>query len=364
MVGDETTRTSIVTIGAMTRIRLRLCRGYRTDVVEVPLGDLLLGTASDCHVVVDGAAARHAWLRPRRGQLLLAPGSKTGRRPAIAGTRIEAPVVLAPGRAFQLSSVSVTADVLARPGLVGQTIGGWVCTRELAGFSPARRSFEAIGPDGPGRVHQVEGASPALATTWPGVIHRVPGVVVWAEPGPVGLSLATVLEAHAAGAVTWPVEAGVVLLTQLTEALCEYHDRSGPHGALRPELIYVDVNGRVALSHPDPWAVDYAYQPERIRLGGVPDPESDTYSWWRIAHQILDGFALRLPILLSVRARLPRPPADRAELLAASEAVRRWAIDGGLDPTAVHLARGIRLADSLRAVPLARVGARAPAIMG
>ena len=340
----------------MTRIRLRVGRGDRSDVVEVPLGDHLLGSSAACGVVIDGVAERHAWLRPRRGRLLLAPTSHSARRPALDGVRVEAPVVLAPGQAFQLANVHVRPSLVDDDRcLTGRAVGDWRCGREVGSPALARRTYFAMSPMGSGWVHQVEPV--AANDAWRRQLERVAEVrcygrsVVWFEPGEPAVTLDVVFLAQATGSVGWPTEAGIVLVTQLVEALCEYHDQHGPHGALRPALVAIDGEGRLTLSHPDPWSRHANYQPERVRLGGAPDFVSDAYGWWRLAL----GCARRFPGLSGLRTLLPTPPVGRAPLLVAAEGVRRWAVRAGFDPTGVHLARGIRLMLAHRAKPLVRV---------
>ncbi len=337
----------------MAGIRLRLRRGYRAEVVEVPAQDVLLGSHRDCGVVVEGAAERHAWLRPRRGRLILAPVAGAARRPSMANVRIDAPVVLAPGARFHLGDVLVApslSDDLS--GLTGRQIAGWRCDREIGSERLRRRIWSASSPRGPGRVHVLadppDGWRRWAARSMTLVPHG--GAVAWFEPGQPGISLDVLLRAHAAGAVVWPDEAGIVVITQLVEGLCAFHDRLGAHGALRPELVFVGTDGRVSLMLPDPSAGDDDFQPESVRLGAAPTPATDAFGWWRLAHAVLRVF----PRLAGARAALPRAPSNRAALIAAADGIRRWAVEAGFDPTATHLARGARLAE--RAPRLAWVG--------
>ena len=343
----------------MARIRLRLRRGYRADVVEIPLRDTLLGSDPHCTVVIDGVADRHAMLLPRRGTLLLAPAANRARRPVLEGTRLEAPVILA-DRIFQLADVQVGASLATGSfSLSGQTVLGWSCGRQVGSARLVRRIYEArhtVDSARSGRVHQL----PSASESWLRALERHTEVardgdaVAWVEPAAEGISLDVLVAAHVSGAVTWPVEAAIVIVTQLAEALCEFQERVGPHGAVRPELVFLDVDGRVSLGFADPSSVDFAYQAEHVRLGGRPDAASDAFGWWRLAHVVLGAFSG----LKAVRARLPVPPRGRAAMLEAAEGVRRWAVEAGLDPTAVHLARGVRVAH--QAPPVGRVGVLDP----
>ena len=328
---------------SMSRIRLRLRRGYRVDVVEVPTADVLLGSDPTCGVVVEGTAAQHAWLLPRRGRLLLAPVAHTPRRPAVDGQRIEAPVVLGAEQTFQLADVAVVAQTASGPaGLEGQQIGPWYGEREVGGALLPQRFFVARSGSTEARLAQISSGDAENWQAWlesQTTVYRADGALVWVESGPAAISLQTMLAAHRHRALRWPIEAAVVVMTQLAEALCDYHDRWGVHGALRPELVYVDIDGRLSLPLAAPCGIDLSYQPESVRLGAAPDRNTDLYGWWRLAHRVLAGFGLR-----RLRRALPTPPRDRGALLAAAEGVRRWSVEQGFDPTAVHVARGVGLA--------------------
>ena len=335
----------------MGRIRLRVRRGYRADVVEVALRDVLVGSGPGCDVIVDGVAERHARLLPRRGRLLLAPAPRTPRRPAVFGSRVDAPVVLGPDQPFQLADVEVRAEVVStEETLVGRMVGPYRAHREIGSEHLGQRIYRAESPNGPARLHQA--VRTEMAPRFLAVLdgYEVGAQVVWAETGAPAVALNGLLAAHRRGAVRWPVQAGVVLVTQLAEAVCDFHNRVGPHGALRPELVFIDTSGRVSLGFPAATDRSWTFQPEAVRLGQAPDIASDLFGWWRLTHAILSVFA----DASLVRPLLARPPTDRAELLAAAEGVRRWAVDRGLDPTAMHLRRGVEVA--VRAPPLVRPG--------
>ncbi|MEO1337404.1 MAG: FHA domain-containing protein, partial [Myxococcota bacterium] len=328
-------------------IRLRLRCGYRTDVVEVPSADTLLGSAPDCGVIIANAAPQQAWLLPRRGQLLLAPVANATRRPAVDGVRVEAPVVLAPGQAFQLGDVEVCATRVESAPTLGTMVGPWRLDRDVGADGVAPNIYLASKPDGFACVFRVCHRDIASEADWaPRAVDRVAaqafesGDFWWSVPGPPGFTLDTLMAAHQQGAIVWPAEAAVVLVTQMAEALCAYHDALGPHGALRPELLFVDREGRISLVYPGPGATDWDYQPESVRLGGLPSKTTDLYGWWRLTRWLM----LRFPQLAAQAAIWARAPETRGELLAAAESLRRWAIDAGHDPSAMHVARGVRLA--------------------
>ena len=334
----------------MTHIRLRLRRGFRANVVEVPAGDILLGSHPDCDVVVAGAGERHARLLPRRGRLLLAPVVDTPRRPAVDGTRIDAPIILGDSAVFALADVHITPKlVFGSPSLAGRPVGPWICGEEVGSALLLRRVHAASGPEGPGRVHHLP-ASVAWENGPPPGTTRVEDGLAWFELGLAGIALDTLLDAHDSRAVRWPEEAAIVIVTQLVEALCAFHTQRGVHGALRPELVWLDVEGRLSLMGPDPTARSLDYQPEAVRMGAPPDQASDLFAWWRLAHEVLARFAA----LAAVRSTLPIPPPNVTALLEAAEGVRRWAVGSGLDPTATHVARGVRVAE--RTPPVAWQG--------
>ncbi len=339
----------------MIRLRLRFRRGYRTDAVELPFGDVLLGSGPKAHVVVDGAATEHAWLRPRRGRLLLAPANGTARRPVVDGARVDAPIVLGGRQTFNLSGTEVEAWLdEGPPSLSGTQLGNWRIGRELDSDGLARRTYEASSSAGTARVHQAGlGAPGQWWSAWMSMteVFAREGEIVWIEAGPTRMTLEALLNAHALGAVRWPAEAGIVLITQFAEALCAYHDVLGVHGALRPELIVVDIRGRLSLRWPVPGDRAWSYQPEAVRLGAAPTFSTDMFGWWCVAQQILGHF----PQMVAAKTRLPVPPSDRSELLAAAEGIRTWSDELGLDPTAVHVARGVGIAT--KTPPIARIGA-------
>lgn len=384
-------------MAVMPLVRVRVACWGRVELHEVEGPDLELGRDPRADVVLhhDSVAPRHARLVLRRGRLILADLGLAKQGTSRGRERLLAPVALQPGERFGVGEVSLAAWPVVRgdEGLSGRRVEASVVSAELESADPGARRYRAVLDDGaPAELVVARPDLPlAAAEAWlarargtgPGRPPHVAPLAGWGvhdrspyliERLPEGLRLAQVLEGVERGTVTLPLEAIVVVIAQLAEAVAAFESTWGVHGALDPRAVHLGLDGGVVLLRPGPLAMgpraidDGCLAPER-RFGEPPETASDAFSLGVLGKSVL---ARRRDCPVRIRALCywlahVEPTSRPKDLTAVAAELRDAAQAASLDPTAGHVGRVVRLLAPNMARPLCTVrvpSAPAPSHIG
>jgi hypothetical protein len=336
-----------------SRVRFRAAGRDRVEHLEVEGSEWAVGAGAE-------AAVRLAWGPPvaaevlvRRGQYILRPAGPAA--VTVEGAPVRAPRVLAPEEAFVVGALSLSLAPVAGPPVqdLAALLGPF--ERELAWPGPGRRfALRAGGEAGwaPG-----EGAAP-VGAAGPGLAEAraVPGLggAGWLEALPPGVRLAELLARLEYGDVGLPPEVAVALIGQLSLALATLHAAFGPHGALTPGFIHLGAQGQVFVVRPPPGArAEEPWLSPEGRFGAGPSVADDAFALASLGVKLLLATGAPAEALAPLTPLLQSDPERRAtDLEAATWALRRRVEGAGLDATAAHLARPVRLLLAERSKPL------------
>ncbi len=293
-----------------------------------------IGRDRSCSVVVDhpSVAAHHAQVILRRGRFIVCPRGPLSIRHA--GTEIRAPVALNAQDEFQLGDITVS---LFEP--TGPT---WAELRPILG--PVQREW-STGADL--RIFDLggglEGYAAALA---PSQTHTqaVASAQVWRGDLKPGVRLRAIMRRMEDDSLKLLPEVAVALIGQIGTVLQRLHE-TGPVGGVGPDTVHLGQDGQVQLLRAGPCGPqDEAYQSPERRLGGPVSRHDDAYAFASLGIRLLrlcggpdEAWSALSPLLQSA------PQRRSLGLQQAAVQVRRLAEGGGLDATAAHLARAVRL---------------------
>ncbi|MCK6546850.1 FHA domain-containing protein kinase [Myxococcota bacterium] len=357
----------------MPLVRVRVEYRGRVELHEVEGPDVELGRDRRADVVLhhESVAPRHARLMLRRGRLILADLGLAKQGTTRGRERLFAPVALAEGEPFGVGEVSLAAWSVAPgdEGLSQRSIETSSVGVELESADPGARRYRVQLDDGARaelaiarpelrRVDAEAWLAKARATgpgrppqlvplAWWGVHERSPYLI---ERLPEGLRLAQLLDGVARGALTLPLEAVVVIIAQLAEAVAAFEQTWGVHGSLDPRMVHLGLEGAVVLLRPGPLAtspraIEDAYLAPERRFGLPPTPSSDAFALGVLGKAVLGrrrDCPVRLRALCYWLAHVT-PTSRPRDLTAIAAELRDAAQAASLDPTAGHVARAVRL---------------------
>ncbi len=315
------------------QVILRAAQGARDEGVELHGQAWSLGSSSACDIQIahHSVAPIHAELTLRRGRFLLR-GTATG-RVARAGARLQGPVVMAFGEGFQPGAVTV--EVRTQPG------------PPIADLKPHAGRLGRLSTDRPFRCYDAEHGEVCWAPYAP------PGVVglgvgsgqIWYQPFPEGVRLKALLDRLQDASLGPPAELAVVFVAELGRGLVAHHKIFGPHGSLGPQSVHLGVRGEVSLM-PAPLDIGPAIawmSPERAH-GGPPSLGDDAFAFASLSMNLLRACGAPTGIWGPLSRLLQVDPGRRnADIMAVVGHVRARAEAAGLDASAQHLARVVRL---------------------
>lgn len=338
----------------VARVRFRAAGRDRVEQLEVEGAQWSLGSGPEATVRVHhrAVAPLHAEVLLRRDRFIVRPAGHG--TVAVDGHPIRAPRVLAPGETFTLGDLALSVTPAPGPPIAVLAEGA---ARELDWPEPGRRFLLAAGgelawaPADPTWATAME----AGAAAGPGLAEAAfVGAGRWREALPPGVRLAELMARLAWGDLGLPPEVAVAVLGQLAEALTTLHAGFGPHGALTPDFIHLGERGQVlvvrpppGLRAPEPWL-----SPEG-RFGAAPSVEDDAFALASLGVSLLRATGAPSEAYAPLTPLLQSDPGRRAtDLQAATETLRRRVEGAGLDATAAHLARPVRLLLGERTQPL------------
>lgn len=319
-------------------LRVGIWRAGRGRVIEAP-DPLWVGADPDCAVRLEGRHiwGQHAALYERRGRVVLA--ARGGARVRVDGAPITAPVVVPPGAEIDVGGFALQVRVVEGPG------PGWVGSETPVGRVTSQlddpeanvrryltaENWELTVSPGPAETAW----RVALERAYPGGrwIERGPEVA-FAAPRPPGRSAAELCFAVERGQLTPPIEALVVIVARVLEAV---DARAGLHGGVWPDRIWLGRTGEVSVlpcgPAPGPRDLDGdPYVSPSRRMGVAPTAEDDRYA---------------LAVLLT---RLGQHPDRAAWLFEGWErgafSVLERAHRAKVDPVAQHVARVVAVLDA------------------
>lgn len=316
-----------------TQAVLHASQGQRHECVELHGTDWHLGSSSSCDIQLahPSVVAQHAQLMLRRGRFLLR-GTSSG-TVARSGDRVQGPVVLAQSDSCQLGAVTIRVASQAGPRLAQLAA--------LTGDLGRQRGQSRL------RSYAAESGEVYWAPCAPrGVVGLAVGEgQLWHQPMPTGVRLQALLNRVQDESLRLPGELAVVFVSQLAAALSRYHRAHGAHGAVGPSLIHLGTNGSVCLVAapielgPDPgWL-----SPERA-YGSGASRQDDAFTFASLSMHLLRICQTPTHTWGPLTRLLQVDPARRAlDVTEAAAEVRARSEALGLDPTAQHLARAVRL---------------------
>lgn len=370
----------------MALVRLRVAYRGQAELHEVDGPDIEIGRDPSCRVSVDhsSVAHHHARILIRRNRLILTDLGQAKTGTSRNGERVLAPVALADGEAFTLGDVEFSArlvDVRDR-GLRGREFSFGTVAAELESEDVRVRRYELWTPDGlRAELAVVQPEVPfELARSWASRMsstsrqepHLAPllsceaidGRSALLEAVPAGLRVARLIAAAQEGLIGVPVEAMIVVLAHLADAVAALGTAIGAHGAIDPAAVQLGLDGSISLLRPGPCPDDRSLKDELVaperRFSFEATPAGDAFALGKIGALLLsltDGCPPRMRAICSwlAHAEPRRRPSDLATL--ASE-LRTAAMKDGLDPTFAHVARAVRALVPTRNRPLASVVTR------
>lgn len=370
----------------MALVRLRIAHRGQAELHEVDGPDIEIGRDPSCQLSVDhtSLAQHHARILIRRNRLILTDLGQAKTGTSRSGERVLAPVALADGEAFTLGDVEFSArlvDVRDR-GLRGRSFSFGTVVAELESEDLRVRRYELRTREDTRAelvVVQPE-VSIELAHAWASRMsstsreqpHLAPllgcetidGRPAIIEAVPAGLRASQLIEAAQNGLIGVPVEAMIVVLAHLADAVAALGTAIGAHGAIDPASVQLGIDGSISLLRPGPCPDDRSLKDELVaperRFTFEATPAGDAFALGKIGALLLsltEGCPPRMRAICAwlAHAEPRRRPADLSTL--ASE-LRSAAMKDGLDPTFAHVARAVRALIPSRSKPLATVMTR------
>lgn len=308
------------------------------DVVEraelPPAEAWSIGRDRSCSIVVDHASVspQHAQVILRRGRFIVCPRGPLSIRHR--GAEIRAPVALHAQDEFRLGDISVSLYTPTGP--------TWAELQPILG--PVRREWRTgaalrIFDLGGGLEGYSAPEAPSQVQAQPlGAVH------VWRSDLRPGVRLRAVLRRMEDGSLKLLPEVAVALIGQIGHVLQGLHAQ-GPVGGIGPDTVHLCQDGQVQLFNAGPCGPqDEAYQSPERRLGGPVSRQDDAFAYGSLGIRLLrlcggpdEAWSALSPLLQSA------PQRRSLALQQAAEDVRRLAEGGGLDATAAHLARAVRV---------------------
>lgn len=372
----------------MTLVRMRVaCRG-RSELHEIAGPDIEIGRDSSCQLIVDhpSVAPHHARILVRRNRMILTDLGQAKTGTSRDGERVLAPIALTDGSTFLLGDVSIRAQLVSARdrGLSGRTVrlegAELEVSRELESVDPEVRRYELEHLGKRLELAVIERTVPSeRALRWVQrmkksaalVPHLAPllghaeldGQQAIFEAAPSGLRASTLIEAIEANVVGVPVEAMIVVLAHLADAVAAIGDAIGAHGAVDPRFVQLGTDGSISLLRPGPnpderSLPDELVAPER-RFFFEPTPAGDAFALGKIGATLLRLSGQSPARLRAICAWLAHADAEHRpkDLRTLSAELRSAAMKDGLDPTYGHVARAVRAIAPQRMKPLAVVAA-------
>lgn len=303
-----------------------------------------LGSHPGCDVRVrhPSVAAEHAQVLLRRDRCLVRPAGAAS--VLVDDQPIRAPVALAPGQVFRLGDVDLRVDPQPGPprAQIADVVGALV--REWGARGGVRR-FEAA--DG-AELCWAE-SPPPRGPAWP-----VGGGFAWTFAVPPGVRLRSLLARLDGGAIALPGEVAVVVVAQLGAAVTAFHRAYGPHGSVGADAVALGLGGEVALVPPGPGAPpEEAFMSPERRFGAAPTRPDDAFAFASLGVRLLRVCGAPPAAWAPLTPLLQSDPRRRSvDVKGASAALRARAEAHGLDATARHVARPVKLLAAERAAPL------------
>jgi hypothetical protein len=348
-------------------IRIRLSCKNRVEYFDFD-HDVVLGRGEGADLSIDHPSInpRHARLLLRRGRLILAD---LGGLVAIGEERLRAATTIREGEIFRVGDVEASACVMSEASAIGRSLGEVrleaeqdaisLGTRRYQGTAGGRRAEVTVAdPDAfesheleawVSRMERSEGLAPALLAR--GELDGRPAI---AERVPLGIRLSSLIEDVESDRVAVSRELALAVLRRLLESIAPYHDAIGPHAGLVPRAVQLTLDGDVLLlrggprpSHP---VRDARWCSSMRRMNLPPSLADDAFALVRIG-EVLGGRA--------IAEELPHPEQVHARASFTEWASRLLALSNrwGVDPSALHVARVVRLLTD-RGRPLAIRNAR------
>jgi hypothetical protein len=368
----------------MALVRMRVaCRG-RTELHEISGPDVEIGRDPSCRLSIDhpSVAPHHARVLVRRNRMILTDLGQARTGTSRDGERVLAPIALNDGDTFLLGDVSFRARLVSEDdrGFAGCTIARGKIARELESFDPQTRRYElevegrraelavvepSVSRDRAGRWMERMNRSAAL------VPHLAPllacetiedrASIIEAAPG--GIRASTLIEAIEAGIVGVPVEAMIVVLAHLADAVAAIGSAIGAHGAVDPAFVQLGLDGSISLLRPGPHLDERSLKDELVaperRFFFEATPAGDAFALGKIGATLLRLSGESPARLRAICAWLAHADAERRpkDLRTLSTELRSAAMRDGLDPTYGHVARAVRAIAPGRTKALAVVAA-------